>query len=141
MFWKFFSVLLASTVKTLFAPAIGFAANMSFAMTFIATAIGGMIGFVFFYFFFGIILNFFNKKTNKHPSAKKIRKARKIVTLKHKYPVWLFVLILPITSIPVMAVIIRRFYHHNKPVFALSLIAVTLFALVGCLIFSPLQLL
>ena len=141
MFWKFFSVLLASTVKTLFAPAIGFAANMSFVMTFIATAIGGIIGFVFFYFFFGIILNFFNKKTNQHPSAKKIRKARKIVTLKHKYPVWLFVLILPITSIPVMAVIIRRFYHHNKPVFALSLIAVTLFALVGCLMFSPLQLL
>lgn len=139
MIWKFFSVLFASTVKTLFAPAIGFAADMSFFMTFVATAIGGIIGFLFFYYFFGAILNFFYKKKKQHPSEKNIRKARNIVNMKHKYPIWLFVLILPITSIPVMAVIIRRFYHKNKPVFALSLVAVTLFALVGCFIFSPIQ--
>ena len=139
MNWKFFSVLITATVKTLFAPAIGFAASMSFASTFVATAIGGIIGFVAFYFLFDLVSNFYYKNRKKTITAKQIRKAKRIVKMKRKYPVWLFVLILPFTSIPVMAVIVRRFFNHNKPVFALSLVAVTLFALVGCLIFSPIQ--
>jgi hypothetical protein len=139
MNWKFFSVLIAATVKTLFAPAIGFAASMSFASTFVATAIGGIIGFVAFYFLFDLVSNFYYKNRKKTITAKQIRKAKRIVKMKRKYPVWLFVLILPFTSIPVMAVIVRRFFNHNKPVFALSLVAVTLFALVGCFMFSPIQ--
>ena len=139
MNWKFFSVLITATVKTLFAPAIGFAASMSFASTFVATAIGGIIGFVAFYFLFDLVSNFYYKNRKKTITAKQIRKAKRIVKMKRKYPVWLFVLILPFTSIPVMAVIVRRFFNHNKPVFALSLVAVTLFALVGCFMFSPIQ--
>ena len=139
MIWKFFSVLITSTVKTLFAPAIGFAANMSFGMTFAATAIGGIIGFLVFYFSFGAGLNFFNKKKDSHLTAKQIKRARNIINFKKRYPVWLFVLFSPFTSIPVMAILIRRFFHHNHGIFALSLFAVTLFALVGCLLFSPIQ--
>lgn len=139
MFWKILSVVLASIVKTFFAPSIGFAAGLSFGTTFAATALGAMAGFTLFYFFCDIILNRFYKKRKNHPSEKQLRKARKIVTIKRKYPVWLFVLLLPITSIPVMAVVVRKFYRHNKPVFALSLLTVTLFALVGCLVFSPIQ--
>ena len=141
MFWKIFSVFLTASVKTLFAPAAGFAAGLSFGTTMTATIAGAIAGFIFFYFFFDILFNQFYKNRKKRLTKKQIRRARKIILVQRKYPVWLFVLILPITSIPVMAVIIRRFYHHNKPVFALSLIAVTLFALVGCLMFSPLQLL
>jgi hypothetical protein len=139
MFWKFFSVLIASTVKTLFAPAAGFAEGLSFSTTFIATAIGGIIGFVFFYYFFDIIANRINKNKKTQITAKKLKKARRIVTMKHKYPVWLFVFILPFTSIPVMAVIIRKFFNHDKKVFALSIVAVMIFALIGCLMFSPIQ--
>ena len=60
MFWKIFSVILAATVKTLFAPAMGFAVNLSFGTTFAATAVGGIIGFVFFYF------SFFSQSAKAH---------------------------------------------------------------------------
>lgn len=139
MFWKIFSVVLASIVKTFFAPTVGFAAGLSFGTTFAATAIGAILGFVFFYFLFDKISDFYYKNRKKEMTAKKIKRARKIVTMRHKYPVWLFVPLLPIMSIPVMAVIVRRFFHHNKPVFALSIFVVIMFALVGCLIFSPIQ--
>ena len=76
-----------------------------------------------------------------HPTLNQLKKSKKIITLKKKYPVWLFLTILPIMSIPVMAVVVRKLYRHNKPAFALSFLTVTLFALIGCLIFSPLQLL
>lgn len=138
MFWKILSVVLASLVKTFFAPAAGFASGLSFGTTFAATAIGAISGFMIFYYGFGAIMNVLNKK-RKHPSAKNLRRARKIVIKKRKYPVWLFVPTLPILSIPVMALVIRKFFHKNKPVFALSLVTVTLFALVGCLVFSPIQ--
>ena len=140
MYWKIFSVVLASMIKTFFAPSIGFAAGLSFGTTFSATALGAMTGFTLFYFFCDIVLNIFYKKRKSHPTAKQLRKARKIVTFRKKYPVWLFLPILTIMSVPVMAVAVRKFYRHNKPVFALSLLTVTLFALVGCLVFSPLQL-
>jgi|GEM_PF-1189924 len=139
MFWKIVSVVLASIIKTFFAPSIGFAAGLSFGTTFAATALGAMVGFSFFYFFCDIILNRFYKKRKSHPSAKKLKNARKIVDFKRKHPVWLFVPMLPIMSIPVMAIVVRKFFRHNKPVFALSLLTVTLFALVGCLVFSPIQ--
>lgn len=138
MYWKIFSVVLASIVKTFFAPAAGFAAGLSFGTTFAATTIGAISGFVIFYYFFGAIMNVLNKK-RVHPSSKNLKMAKKIVTKKRKYPIWLFVPTLPILSIPVMALVIRKFYKHNKPVFALSLMTVTLFALVGCLVFSPIQ--
>ena len=139
MHWKIFSVVLASMIKTFFAPTVGFAAGLSFGTTFAATAIGAIIGFVLFYFLFDKISNFYYKNRKKEMTAKKIRRARKIVTMRQKYPVWLFVLLLPIMSIPVMAIIVRRFFHHNKPVFALSIFTVIMFALVGCLVFSPIQ--
>lgn len=136
MFWKIFSVILASTVKTLFAPAMGFAVNLSFGTTFVATMVGGIIGFIFFYYSFGLGFNFINKKKSP-PTEKRIKRARNIINFKKRYPVWLFVLVSPIMSIPVMAIVIRRFFNHNRGIFALSLVAVTIFALVGCLIFSP----
>ena len=126
-------------IKTFFAPTVGFAAGLSFGTTFAATAIGAIVGFVFFYFLFDKISNFYYKNRKKEMTAKKIRRARKIVTMRQKYPVWLFVLLLPIMSIPVMAIIVRRFFHHNKPVFVLSIFTVIMFALVGCLVFSPIQ--
>ena len=126
-------------IKTFFAPTVGFAAGLSFGTTFAATAIGAIVGFVFFYFLFDKISNFYYKNRKKEMTAKKISRARKIVTMRQKYPVWLFVLLLPIMSIPVMAIIVRRFFHHNKPVFALSIFTVIMFALVGCLVFSPIQ--
>ena len=139
MFWKFFSILITATVKTFFAPAAGFAEGLSFGVTFAATAIGGIIGFLFFYYCFDILLRLFNKNIKKHPKPRRIKAARHIARMRRKYPVWLFVFALPFTSIPVMAVLVRRYFRHDKVAFALSLVAVTLFSLSACLIFSPIQ--
>lgn len=139
MYWKILSVVLASVIKTFFAPSIGFAEGLSFGLTFAATALGAMTGFTVFYFFCDIVLNLFYKRKKSLPTEKQLRKARKIVTFRKKYPVWLFLPILTIMSVPVMAIVVRKFYRHNKPVFALSLLTVTLFALVGCIVFSPIQ--
>jgi len=139
MFWKIFSVFLTASVKTLFAPAAGMAEGLSFGVTLAATIAGAVFGFIFFYFFFDIILYHFYKNRTKRLTKKQIRRARKIILFQRKYPVWLFVLVLPITSIPVMAVIIRKFYHNNKPIILFSLVSVALYALIGCLIFSPMQ--
>ena len=139
MFWKIFSVLLTASVKTLFAPAAGMAEGLSFGTTLAATIAGAVVGFIFFYFFFDIIFYHFYKNRKKRLTKKQIRRARKIILFQRKYPVWLFVLVLPITSIPVMAVIIRKFYHNNKPIILLSIVSVALYALIGCLIFSPVQ--
>ena len=139
MFWKIFSVFLTASVKTLFAPAAGMAEGLSFGTTLAATIAGAVVGFIFFYFFFDIIIYHFYKNRKKRLTKKQIRRARKIILFQRKYPVWLFVLVLPITSIPVMAVIIRKFYHNNKPIILLSIVSVALYALVGCLIFSPVQ--
>lgn len=141
MFWKIFSVFLTASVKTLFAPAAGLAEGLSFGTTLATTIAGAIVGFIFFCFFFDIIFRQFYKNRKKRLSKKHIRKARKIILFQRKYPVWLFVLILPITSVPVMAVIIRKFYHHNKAVFVFSLVSVALYALIGCLIFFPVQML
>ena len=139
MFLKILSVVLLSLVKTFYAPMAGFAAGLSFGITFAAAALGAMAGFTLFYFFSDFIINRYYKKKKSHPTEKQLRKARKIVTFRKKYPIWLFLLLLTIMSVPVMAVVVRKFFRHNKPVFALSLLTVTLFALVGCLVFSPIQ--
>ena len=137
MVWKFFSVVLLATVKTLFAPAVGFAAGMPYLLIFAATAIGGALGFMVFYFFSSQIMNYLNKRRKQDNRAKQLKKARKIVMMKKKYPMWLFVFILPFMSIPVMAVIVKKFYGCDKKVILLSYAATTLFALLGCVICSP----
>ncbi|MCQ2322809.1 MAG: hypothetical protein MJZ47_04235 [Bacteroidales bacterium] len=137
MVWKFFSVMLFATVKTLFAPAVGFAAGMPYLLIFAATAIGGALGFMVFYFFSSQIMNYLNKRRKQDNRAKQLKKARKIVMMKKKYPMWLFVFILPFMSIPVMAVIVKKFYGRDKKVILLSYAATTLFALLGCVICSP----
>jgi len=139
MIWKFIIIVLLSTFKTLFAPSIGFASGLSFMTTWLATSIGAVVGFIVFYVFFAQIMMFINKRGKTKNRGKRLKTARKIVMWKRKFPVWIFVFILPFTSIPVMACIVRKFYNRNKMVFALSLVATVLFALLGCILCSPIQ--
>lgn len=139
MVWKFFSVMLFATVKTLFAPSLGFAEGMPFLTTFTATAIGGVLGFMVFYFFSSQIMNYLNKKRKEGNRAKQLKKARKIVMMKRKYPMWLFIFILPFLSIPVMAVVVRKFYGRDEKIIMLSYCATILFALLGCVSYPVLK--
>lgn len=139
MAWKFIIIVLLATFKTLFAPSIGFAVGMPFMVTWLATAIGAILGFVVFYTFFAQIMAFLNKRRKSGNRLKQLKTARRIVTWKRKYPVWIFIFLLPFTSIPVMACIVRKFYNRDKAAFALSLVAAALFALLGCVLCSPIQ--
>lgn len=139
MVWEFVTIVLLATFKTLFAPSLGFAVGMPFMVTWLATSIGAVLGFVVFYVFFAQIMAFINKRRKPGNRQKQLKTARKIVTWKRKYPIWIFVFILPFTSIPVMACIVKKFYNRDKVVFALSIVASVLFALLGCVICSPIQ--
>ncbi|MCQ2315646.1 MAG: hypothetical protein MJZ85_03015 [Bacteroidales bacterium] len=139
MVWKFFSVMLLATVKTLFAPSLGFAEGMPFFMTFAATAIGGVAGFMVFYLFSSRIMVYLNKKRNMENRTKQLGKARKIIMMKKKYPMWLFIFILPFLSIPVMALVVRKFYGRDKKIIMLSYCATILFALLGCVSYPVLK--
>ncbi len=132
-------MMLFATVKTLFAPSLGFAEGMPFLTTFTATAIGGVLGFMVFYFFSSQIMNYLNKKRKEGNRAKQLKKARKIVMMKRKYPMWLFIFILPFLSIPVMAVVVRKFYGRDKKITMLSCLATILFALLGCVTYPALK--
>lgn len=141
MIWKYFILILLGSIKTLFAPTWGFAYGISFWQTWLATAFGAVLGFVVFYRFFAHIIAFVNRKKKPKNRQKQLKTARKIVTWKKKYPVWIFVFILPFMSIPVMAFVVKRFYNREKAVYALSLVAVVVFALFGCVVCSPVRML
>lgn len=135
---KFFTVALVATVKTVFAPAIGFAANLSFGMTFSAVLFGACSSFIFFFYFFDLLMKKINKKLSGFRRAKKICQARKIITLKQRYPFWIFLFILPLFSMPVMSFIIRKFYCRDRVIFLYSLGIVVIWSFGICLIYSPL---
>ncbi len=131
---KFFSVMLLAMIKTLVSPPVGFAADMSFGMTFLAVAIGGLIGYCVFFYLFDFIMKL-NSNISQKNRVKKIEKARKIINMRKKYPLWLFLFILPLFSIPVMSFVIRKFYCHNKVIMMSCLGIIVIWSFCSCLLF------
>lgn len=70
---KFFSVMLLAMIKTLVSPPVGFAADMSFGMTFLAVAIGGLIGYCVFFYLFDFIMKL-NSNISQKIELKKLKK-------------------------------------------------------------------
>ncbi len=130
---RFFVIMLTATVKTLLTPPVAFAANMGFWETFAAVTLGGIISFCVFFFCTDIVMRLTSRKVKNH-----VKRARRIITMKRKYRLGVFLFLLPFTSVPVMAVIVRKFYAHSKPIFFASLGIITFWCMVFCLASSPL---
>ena len=80
---KFFSVMLLAMIKTLVSPPVGFAADMSFGMTFLAVAIGGLVGSCVFFFLFVFIVTLYSKLCQKN-RVNTIEKDRKIINMQKR---------------------------------------------------------
>ncbi len=133
---RFILVMLLATVKTLLTPPAAYAQDFTFWQAFLATASGGIIGFIVFFF---LVDAFFAISKKKKLSKNNIRKARKIVELRRKYKLGVFLFLLPFLSIPVMAYIIRKFYAHHWGIIFASLGIVVFWSLFFSLVFLPVR--
>jgi len=130
-------VILVATIKTLLTPPVAYGLGMNYYQCFISVFIGGIIGFAVFFTIYNGIMSLTRKKKGK--SAKNIRKARKIVQLKHKYKLGVFIMILPILSVPVMAYIIRKFYGRDKKILLYSAVVLLVWSLATSLVYLPMR--
>lgn len=122
-------------IKTLFAPPAAFALGLSFGEVLAAVAIGGMIGFVVFFYLTDFIFRILKKKGKQRRNN--YQRAKKLIRFKKKYKIGAFLFILPFFSIPVMAFVIRKFYAHSWKIFIASLGIIVFWSICSCIVFSP----
>jgi len=120
---KLISVVLLSAIKFFLAIPYSYAIGLSYYEALISTCTGGILGFYFFYYLSGVILNFLVKKgvlkrpKKKRKQNKKIfsKKNKLIVKTKLSYGLIGLVILTPIIlSIPIGAFILRKYYKNNK---------------------------
>jgi uncharacterized oligopeptide transporter (OPT) family protein len=136
--FKLIQVLLISGIKFLFAPLISMGYGFNFFQTVLFTAIGGILGILFFYFlskwlilqynkYCPVIFSYFTgervdraKKFLRCQEINKKRfshKSRRIINLRNKYGLLGIVLLTPVLfSIPIGAFLARRYYSKNTNV-------------------------
>lgn len=125
-------MLLFSAVKLVFVPPVAYASGLGFASTLAATTIGSTLGFVAFFFLADSLL------LSKKPLSKRnIKRARRIITLRQKYHTWIFLILLPFLSVPVMAAVVRKVYARSRTMFFASIGVLLLWSVVLCLIYLP----
>lgn len=132
---QFFLIILLATVKTLVSPPIAYTMGMTFWWAFLAIALGGVLGFAVTF----CLTDSFVKLRLRRKNKVDLRKARKIVALKRKYKLGVFLLFLPFFSVPVMAYIVRKFFGRAKKTIFASCLIIVFWCLVFCLIYSPIQ--
>ena len=81
---KLISVGLLSAIKFFLAIPYSYAIGLSYYETLISTCTGGIIGFYFFYYLSGVILNFLVKKGVLRRPGKKRKANKKIFSKKNK---------------------------------------------------------
>lgn len=132
MYWKFLLMLLLSTVKLMFVPPVAYASGLGFASTLAATAIGSSLGFALFFLLSDWLIH-----SGKPLTKKSIKRARRIVTMRQKYHTWVFLILLPFLSVPVMAAVVRKVYARSHTMFLASIGVLLIWSVVLCLVYLP----
>lgn len=158
MFGKILSLLLLSSIKFIFAFPIAYKFHFSFILTFIVTSAGGILGIIFFSYFWEQVIRlymwFVHSYLYHYPKIRKLlkkfkqffikpknkrqipfKKKRQYVRLKNNWGILGLALLTPIVlSIPLGTFLTVRFYGRNiKTIVLLSTIVVFLSALMSCL--------
>jgi uncharacterized membrane protein len=138
---KLLTVSLFSAIKFFLALPYSFAIGLSFWESLISTCVGGLLGFFFFYYLSGIVINFLVRKGIWRKSPKKIRKVKKVFSKKNRFIVKTrltygligIVILTPIIlSLPVGAFLLRKYYKTSKlaiPMMCISIILCSLITL------------
>lgn len=120
---KLLTVAIFSAVKFFFALPYSYAIGLSFWQSIISTCIGGLMGFFFFYFLSGLLIDFLVKKGLLKRTEIKRKINKKVFTKKNKFIVKAklsygligIVILTPIIlSLPVGAFLLRKYYKTNK---------------------------
>lgn len=128
--------VLAAATKYMMAPPIGLAAGLNFWETFLVMLAGGLIGaFAFFrlgtFFIERARVRMVRRRGEALEDGRPIpriftKKNRKIIQWKHKLGFYGMVFTaIPLASIPIGAIIVAKFYRHEKLVIPMIISSVT----------------
>ncbi len=150
---KLINVFLLATVKYFITFPYGLLIGLNYTQTITAVTIGGITGFIFFYYFSGVIIRFYDKNhasifcsikkwvkldlchlIKKEEGKKKAtfsKKNRTIAKLKQSYGLWGIIITTPVLlSIPLGAFLLNKYYPKRKNVLAYMMLSIVGWALV-----------
>ncbi len=129
MWLELLGLLLLSSVKFT-VSAIVLAFRYSFPISFLTLVLGGILGIYFFWYFWGIILDWWKRSfpnTKKRTSS--IKKKRRILNIKNRYGYWGLIILTPILlSIPIGVFLAKRYFSSRKYVIVSLIISIMVWA-------------
>jgi hypothetical protein len=149
---KLLHVYLLATVKYFLTFPYAIVIGLDYTQTIIAVTIGGISGFIFFYYFSGFIIRYYNqhkgvihftikkyfmvdlsklfaRKPRKKPVSTK--RMRSLVKFRRSYGLWGIIIMTPVVlSIPIGAFLLKKYYSTHKNVLAYMMISILGWSLV-----------
>ena len=142
---KLLHVYMLATVKYFLTFPYALIIGLDSEQAIIAVTIGGITGFIFFYYFSGFLIRYYKKhhetvyctikhyiridichmleKQRQKPFSSK--RKRTFVKLRAKYGLWGIIVMTPIVlSIPIGAFLLNKYYSRKKNVFAYMMISI-----------------
>ena len=158
---KLLSVFLVASIKYFWATPYSFGMKLNEWETIFFIEAGGILGFLFFYFFFGFLFKelkllwpivyrftpvlfkvrfemWVKRQKTKQINARKFTKRNKmIVQIRRRYGMWGLVILSPIIlSIPVGALLGNKYFRHNNHFIPYMILSIVVWGIVSVALFS-----
>ncbi len=158
---KLISVFLVASVKYFWATPYSFGLNLNEWETLLFMETGGILGFLFFYYFFGflfkelkllwpIVYNFTpvifkvrfemwvrRQRENRITARKFTKRNKMIVRMRKRYGIWGLVILSPvILSIPIGALLGNKYFRHDHHFIPYMILSIFLWGLVSVSFFG-----
>jgi len=158
---KLLSVFLVASIKYFWATPYSFGMKLNEWETIFFIEAGGILGFLFFYYFFGLLFKelkllwpivyrftpvlfkvrfemWLKRKRHNRIYAKKFTKRNKlIIRMRTRYGMWGLVILSPIIlSIPVGALLGNKYFSHNHHFIPYMLLSIAVWGVVSVAFFS-----
>ncbi|HEY3390713.1 MAG TPA: hypothetical protein VGK38_14140 [Prolixibacteraceae bacterium] len=158
---KLLSVFLIASIKYFWATPYSFGMKLNEWESIFFIEAGGILGFLFFYYFFGFLFKelkllwpvvyrftpvifkvrfemWLKRRNLRRVNAKKFTKRNKlIVRMRHRYGIWGLVILTPvILSIPLGALLGNKYFRHDHHFIPYMLLSIVLWGIVSVAFFS-----
>lgn len=158
---KLISVFLVASIKYFWATPYSFGLRLNEWETILIIEAGGILGFLFFYYFFGFLFKelkliwpkvyhftpilfkvrfemWLNSRRSNRINARKFTKRNKmIVRMRKRYGMWWLVILSPIMlSIPVGALLGNKYFKHNPHFIPYMLLSIFIWGIASVALFS-----
>ncbi len=160
---KYLNVIVIASIKFFWATPYAFLFRLNLVETFVMIQLGGLLGFLFFYYFFSFLLieikriwpliyyitprifkvrfeQWLDGQRYRRLTANKFTRMNKmIVGIRHKYGMLGIVLLTPILlSIPIGALLGTKYFHHRRSFIPWMLLSIFVWGIVSVLLFGTL---